>query len=362
MLAGVPHQGGATWALLQYVLGLRRLGHDVMVLDVVPAPPRPDVMQYFRSVVDEHSLQGRAALMVSGTRNSVGLEFDEVVDFARRTEVLLNASGVLRDHRVTEAIPTRVYLDLDPAFTQLWQSVEGIDMGLEGHTHFVTVGLQIGGDSSIPDCGRRWIPSLAPVVLEHWSRADEVEYDALTTVANWRGYGSVRHADVLYGQKAHSLRALIDLPRRTDEKLLLALDIHPDERPDLDALATYGWARIDPRVAAGTTASYHDFVRGSKAEFGLAKSGYVVSSSGWFSDRSACYLASGRPVIAQDTGFASRLPTGEGLFAFCAYDDVLAAIKAINGDYARHATAARSLATEYFDSDRVLTTLLDRVG
>ena len=130
---------------------------------------------------------------------------------------------------------SRVYLDLDPAFTQLWQSVEGVDMGLDGHTHFVTVGLQIGGDSSIPDCGRRWIPSLTPVVLEHSARADEITSTTWSLpVANWRGYGSVRHADVLYGQKAHSLRALIDLPCRTDETLLLALDIHPDERIDLD--------------------------------------------------------------------------------------------------------------------------------
>jgi hypothetical protein len=253
-----------------------------------------------------------------------------------------------------------VYLDLDPAFTQLWHAFEGVDMGLDGHTHFVTVGLGIGNESTAPTCGRRWITSLPPVVLEQWPVAGSPAQDALTTVANWRAYGSIHHDGVLYGQKAHSLRALIDLPGRTDETLLLALDIHADERSDIRALAENGWRRTDPRTAAGTPRRYREFVRGSKAELGIAKSGYVASRSAWFSDRSACYLASGRPVVAQDTGFSSHLPSGRGLFAFHNADDVVTAIDAINRDYVGNMRTARAIAEEYFDSDRVLTALLEQ--
>jgi hypothetical protein len=139
------------------------------------------------------------------------------------------------------------------------------------------------------------------------------------------------------------------------------MNIHPDERKDLDMLAAKGWKIIDPRKIAGTPEDYQQFIQQSWAEFGIAKSGYVVSRSGWFSDRSACYLASGKPVIAQDTGFSDFLPTGEGLFAFHNEDDVLRSIDSIESDYARHSRCARDIAESYFDSAKVLSRLLDGV-
>ncbi|HEX6186671.1 MAG TPA: hypothetical protein VFZ40_01215, partial [Pyrinomonadaceae bacterium] len=182
-----------------------------------------------------------------------------------------------------------------------------------------------------------------------------------TAIGNWRGYGSIEHGGVFYGQKAHSLRQFFELPRLTQEKFMLAFSIHPEERKDLAALATNGWELIDPNLAAGTPAQYRQFIQTSKAEFGIAKSGYVESQCGWFSDRSVCYLASGRPVIAHDTGFSRYLPAGEGLFSFQTKEDVLSAVEEINRDYSRHSRAARALAEEYFDSDKVLTRLLDSV-
>ncbi len=219
----------------------------------------------------------------------------------------------------------------------------------------MTVGRQV------PATGHEWIATLPPVVLDHWPVADRVELDAFTTVANFRGYGSIEHDGVRYGQKAHSLRPLLGLPRLTGEHFALALDIHPDE-PDLATLREHGWGILDPRRVAGTPESYASFVRGSKAELGIAKEGYVVSRCGWFSDRSAAYLASGRPVVAQDTGFGEALPTGAGLFAFSDPDGVLAALEAIRFDYGRHARAARAIAEEHLDSGRVLTRLLREVG
>lgn len=357
MVAGDPGQGGATWAVLQYVLGLERLGHDVRLVEPVPEA-RPDAEAYFRDVVSAFGLEGRAALLVEGTSDTSGARYEAL----RGADLLLNVSGMLRDERLLGEIPVRVYLDLDPAFNQLWHAVQGIDMRFEGHTHFATVGLALGTPAcSVPSCGRTWIPTLPPVVLDWWPVAETLEHDALTTVANWRGYGSIEHEGVLYGQKAHSLRRLVDLPRRSPERFELALAIHEDEKPDLAALAEHGWRLVDPVEAAGTPERYRRFVQGSKAELGIAKSGYVASRCGWFSDRSACYLASGRPVIAQETGFSAHLPTGEGLFAFETAEDVLAAIDALRSGYEGHRRAARALAEEHFDSDAVLTRLLARL-
>jgi hypothetical protein len=214
----------------------------------------------------------------------------------------------------------------------------------------------------VPTLGRDWIGTLPPVVLELWPPGAMIRHNALTTVGNWRAYGSVEHDGVVYGQKAHALRRLVDLPARSGERFLLALAIHRDETSDLDLLEAHGWELVDPAAAAGTPERYRAFVRESWAEFGLVKHGYVVSRSGWFSDRSACYLASGRPVVALDTGFGRYLPTGAGLFAASTTDEFLAALEALRRDYDRHAAAALELAREYLDSGRVLSQLLEHVG
>src|SRR5262249_39720193 len=151
---------------------------------------------------------------------------------------------------------------------------------------------------------REWITTPQPIVLPYWPVAEAVVHDALTTVGNWRGYGSVTYQGVFHGQKAHSLRPLMTLPRHSPKIFLLAMAIHSGEHPDLAALAENGWQLIDPAQVADTPAAYQRFIQGSWAEFGVAKSGYVVSRCGWFSDRSLCYLASGRPVLAQQTGFS----------------------------------------------------------
>jgi hypothetical protein len=270
---------------------------------------------------------------------------------------------MLTDEALIENIPHRVYLDLDPAFTQLWHTAQGIDMRFSGHNRFVTVGQAVGHHwCDVPTCGLTWLTTAQPMVLEHWPVAESIAWDALTTIANWRGYGSIEHRGVFYGQKAHSLRDYFQLPTLTKERFALALAIHPDERKDLAALRANGWQLLDPARVASTTSDYRQFVCGSKAEFGIAKSGYVESRCGWFSDRSACYLASGRPVVAQETGFSQFLPTGTGLIPFTTSEEALDGIEEINGDYKLHARSARELAEEHLDSDKVLTRLLQQVS
>jgi hypothetical protein len=206
------------------------------------------------------------------------------------------------------------------------------------------------------------VKTLQPVVIDQWPVSHRAPRHPLTTIANWRGYGSVEFEDRFYGQKAHSLRPFFRLPERTDEKLALALAIHPGERSDLEQLNRHGWQLLDPGEVAGTPDAFRTFVQDSRAEFGIAKSGYVAANCGWFSDRSICYLASGRPVLAQETGFSAFLPSGEGLLAFETEEDVLRGIEQLDRDYAKNCRAARRIAEEYFDANRVLGSLLRKVG
>ncbi len=372
MIAADPYQGGATWAVLQYLLGFQRLGHAVYFVEpVAEAALRPAGAPlahsvnaaYFRQVMADFGFEQTSALLQVGTQHTVSLSYPQLREVAGQADLLINISGILTDEALINRIPVRVYLDLDPAFNQLWQAVEGIDMRFAGHTHFVTVGLAIGQpDCRVPTCGLEWITTLQPVVLSQWPVATRVEYEALTTVANWRGYGSILHEGIFHGQKAHSLRPLMALPTLTAERFMLALAIHPEEVHDLAALNDNGWCLLDPAEVTQTPERYRRFIQGSKAEFGIAKSGYVAARCGWFSDRSVCYLASGRPVLAQDTGFSRFLPVGAGLFAFATAEDLLAGIEELRRDYAGQARAARALAVEYFDSDKVLSRLLEEVG
>ncbi len=343
MIAGHSPQGGAAWATLQYVLGLRRLGHEVHLVEFAPNPTE-DTRRYFNGVIDRFGITGQ---LIAELRPLTGFD------------VLFNLSGMLVPEVVTQ-IPIRVYLDLDPGFNQLWHQ-DGIDMHFDGHTHFVTVGLAIGtAECNVPTHGFEWIRTVPPVVLDAWPVAKRIETNALTTVANFRSYGPILRGPEFYGQKVHSLRELIHLPELTGERFALAMTVHPAEHDDLAALEASGWELVDPVAKAGTPDLYRDFVSGSRGEIGIAKSGYVVSRCGWFSDRSACYLASGRPVIAQETGFSGHIPTGTGILAFNDVTGAAVAVEQVRSEYTFHAHAARRIAEEYFDSDRVLRRLLER--
>jgi hypothetical protein len=363
MVAGDPHQGGASWAVLQYVAGLSELGHEVVLVEPVAAEalePTGDTVRYFDSLP---FLEGRAALLAREGEETVGLPYSRLLEFSRGADLLLNVSGMLRDERLLEAVPVRAFLDLDPGFNQVWEAT-GTAMGFDRHTHCVTVGVRIGAeDCPIPTLGRAWIPTLPPVALAQWPVADRPpRHDAFTSVGHWRSYGSIEHGGIHYGQRAHSLRRLFELPRRSGARFELALGIHPDEVDDLRMLRENGWRLLDPHEVVGNPSDYATFVRESKAELGVAKSGYVDSRSGWFSDRSAAYLASGRPVVAQDTGFGETLPAGEGLLPFGDVEEASAAVAAVEADCERHARAARELAEEHLDARKVLPRLLERLG
>jgi len=344
-IAGKGMQGGAAWAVLQYVLGMQRLGHRVHLVEPISVSASTS-HAYFAAVMNRFNVDGE---LLTDTR--VFTDYD----------LVLNISGMLERGAIA-GIPIRVYLDLDPVFNQLW-SESGIDRNFAGHTHFMTVGQAIGHPGcDVPTEGYMWMATLPPVVLEHWPLADIVEVDAFTTVGNFRSYGSIERNGSHYGQKAHSLRNLIELPRRSGERFVLAMEVATRESRDLAALLAEGWELVDPKKAVGTPDQYRSFIQGSIAEIGIAKSGYVISRSGWFSDRSACYLASGRPVVAENTGIAPHIPVGDGLLTFDDTDGAVAAVQEVRRDYKRRSHRARQFAEEFLDSDRVLSRLLERIG
>lgn len=368
MVAADPHQGGASWAVLQYVLALRALGHrPILVETLPPAPPsrrspldRSSSGRYFRSVVEAIGLD-EAALLDPSSGESVGMPYRRVLALADEADLLLDIAGTLADEDILGRPGRRAYIDVDPAFTQLW-ATQGIDMRLDGHDRHVTVGLNVGRPGcDVPTCGVDWIRMPPVVHLPAWEPQESLERDAFTTVGNWRGYGAIEHGGLHYGQRAHSMRGLAALASTADARFEMALALHPGEVDDLKMLRDNGWILLDPAVVASTPERYRGFVRGSKAELGVAKSGYVVSRSGWFSDRSACYLAAGRPVVAQDTGFGDALPVGEGLLAYEGVEDAAEAVRAVTLDYEHHRRAARGVAEEHLSGAVVLPVLLDQL-
>jgi hypothetical protein len=257
----------------------------------------------------------------------------------------------------------RVFLDIDPGFGQMWRELGQADV-FTGHDAFVTIGENIGrAGCGIPTCGLEWISTPPPVVLERWPAQPPNGDGAFTTIATWRGaFDSVEYQGHKYGLRAHEFRRFASLPQASDRCFEVALDIDPADRADRALLDGHGWAFVDPRRVAGNPCAYQSYIQHSSAEFMVAKGMYVETRSGWLSDRSVCYLASARPVLAQDTGLEPSYPIGDGLVSFSNFEEAIAGVTAISSDYQRHAAAARALAEERFDSDKVLSRLLVRLG
>jgi hypothetical protein len=374
-MAQRPRIGGHTWVLLQYVLGFRRLGWDVLFLDRLepemcrdasgrPCPFDQSVnLHYFREVMDRFELGGAFALFYDRGERVVGLPRRQVLERVKNAAFLLNINGFLADEEVLGSARRRVFLDIDPGFGQMWQEL-GLHCWFRGHDDYVTIGENIGRpECAIPTCGLKWVTMPQPVVLDYWPPAPEAAGDSFTSVVTWRGaFGPVEYRGKTYGLRVHEFRKFAPLPRLSGRPFQLALDIHPDEVKDRALLADNGWSLVSPGAVACDPWVYRDYIRGSGAEFVVAKNMYVQAASGWLSDRSLCYLASGKPVLAQDTGFTRLYPTGAGLLAFTTLEEALAGVEEVCRDYSRHARAARGLAEEFFASDKVLGRLLGKLG
>jgi hypothetical protein len=353
-VASKPGSSGEAWLQLSYFFGLRRLGLDVRFVEQLAAPD-PEASTWFAAVMDWLGIRDKAVLLDGGVVP------DELLEFAGGADLLVNYAGHLTAEPLRSMPRVKAYVDGDPGYTQIWQA-SGIDGArLERHDVYFTVGLNVGRPGcTIPTCGIDWKPLPPPVVLDDWPLAAPVEPEQFTTIAAWRNaYGTLEWNGETYGSKVHEFRRVLDLPRRAPQRFELALEIHEGDEVDRTKLLDHGWTVVNP---PRTLDDYRAYIQGSWAEFSVAQPVYAGTRSGWLSERTARYLASGRPALVQDTGVGDTLPVGEGLRVFRDLGQAVAGAAELAADYDRHAAAARAFAEEHLDSDKVLTQLLEEAG
>ena len=323
-----------------------------------------DARQYFADVVRAFAMEGRAALVRDDGAQTDGVAWDDLVAHAAGADLLVNIGGHLDIRQLFERFPRRAYLDIDPGWTQIWTEQGSDAARLADHDVYFTIAESMGSaDCDLPTAGIDWQTTRQPVLLDEWPVAPATDPWRFTTIATWRApFGRLERDGKRYGVKLDEFRKLMELPRLCSAPFELALDIHPAELPDIEALDSNGWQVVDALERTASPAAFRDYVQGSGAEFTVAQSVYVETNSGWFSDRTARYLASGKPALVQDTGFTGLLPCGEGLVPFRTLDEAVAGADAIAADPQRHARAARAVAEECFDSDVVLGSFLRDAG
>jgi hypothetical protein len=368
-LANKPQSGGEAWVRLSWALGLRRLGWNVHLVERLAAEDAVG-LRFFEEVVADFGLKGDASLLGPDGAALHGRDEQELVALAAEADLLFNLSGHLGPGPLFEAPRRRVYVDLDPGFTQAWHADPGVEFSVAGHHSYLTVGQNIGRPGCpVPTAGIEWIPTLPPVLLDEWPLAAAPrEPLAFTTVATWRSpYGTLRIDGREMSLKHHQFRRFAALPDRVEGvDFELALDIHPGDAADLELLRSHGWQVVEPRRVAGTPQAFRDYVRRSGAEFSVAQGVYVEACTGWFSDRTAAYLAAGRPAVIQDTGFETPSgPDGSearpGVVAFDDLDTAAAAVEEVRDSYPERSASARRFADRHLDSDRVLGRVLEMV-
>jgi hypothetical protein len=365
--------GGVSWDYGQYALGFARLGHDVTYIEDTGKWPYNPIeggtsktcdfnVQYLERVMSAFDLDGKWAYRFPWESQWFGLSAERVREIVDSADLVVNVSGALARPKEYRAGRVLALIDSDPVFTQmkLARGQQDFRAYVDAHDVHFTFGETL--PEEFANVGPKWIPTRQPVVLSEWKSSDE-HRDVFTTVMNWTSYKPVAHAGRTFGQKDVEFTKFLDLPKRVAPTILeLAVNAGKTRRTPEELLRHRGWRIVDPDVVCPDFESYRDYIRTSKAEWSVAKNGYVVGHSGWFSCRSACYLAAGRPVVVQETGFDKVLPVGKGIMSFATIDEAVAGIDAVNADYVTHSRGARSIAEEYFDSDKVLTRFIEEAG
>ena len=363
--------GGLTWHHLQYVMGLAALGYDVYFLE--DSDDFPSCYDPTRHITDTDPTYGLE--FASATFEKVGLRdrwayhdvhslgwvgpcADRILEILNTADLLLNISDVNPMRSWFMGIPTRVLIDTDPVFTQLRHLTQPDRLEhASRHTAFFSFGENIGSEGcSVPDDQLPWKPTRQPIALQAWRATPGPHDGKFTTVMQWESYPARQYNGKHYGMKSDSFGEFFTLPERTTTKMELALGNPSAPR---DRLGEKGWILRDPLEVTRDPWSYQRYLQDSKAEFSVAKHGYVSSGSGWFSERSAAYLASGRPVLLQDTGYTDWLEVGSGIISFTTPDEALSGIEEINNRYDFHCRASRDIVEEYFDARKVLPSLIE---
>jgi hypothetical protein len=368
---------GVTYQFLHYLIGLRKLGYDVYYIEdsgrwvydpvarSITGDAWPNVSRVVKTL-EAHGFAGKWAFRGAYPNGPCyGLSESEIFALYREADALLNVTGAQEIRDEQQVIKKRIYVESDPfsAQVKLFNGDEKVRALLDAHHAFFSFGENLGQ----PDCDvpldRTWLPTRQPVATELWCEGAEASGgSAYNTITTWHndGKGVEYRGEVYHWTKDREFVRFLELPESRSQ---LQFELATDADEKARALLESHKFRVGDGVAVSASVeSYRDYICHARGEFTVARDQYVRPHTGWFSDRSACYLAAGRPVITQETGFSKFIPSGCGLFGFTTLDDVLAAIDAIESDYAKHSRAALEIAREYFAAERVLASLMDRVG
>ncbi len=367
---------GVTYQFLHYLIGLRRLGYDPYYIEDSGRwvyDPRlndlaPDASGNIAAVVpvlEGHGFADRWAFRGNyPDGRCYGMSEQQILRLYREADAFLNITGAQEIREEHLACPRRVYVESDPFASQVKvaKGDAGMAAALAAHdTHF-SFGENLGAaDCVVPVERFRWLPTRQPVVLDLWDRGNGSAGEAYTTITTWHNKDKdvTFRGDTYYWTKDREFEKFLDLPRRRAIPFELAAGVDEESRRRLHE---HGWRQIHSVPISQDVGRYRDYVLRSRGEFTVARDQYVRPNTGWFSDRSACYLAASRPVITQETGFCKFLPTGKGLFGFRTLDDILAAVDAIETEYEGNCRAAREIAAEYFAAEKVVGSLMERAG
>lgn len=369
--------GGVVWDYIQYLLGFKALGHDVYYLEDTGAWPYDPInktisaecsynVQFLEKLMNEFGMQEHWIYRNGADGKFYGAGETLARDLIKNADLLINTSSPsqLADYQV--GVRHKMYLDGDPMFTQIGLALgnnPANDSLIRAHDSHFTFGLKVGdADCLVPETGILWKKTLQPICLEYWEKQQEDSQGSFTTVMNWASYAPKEWQGEKYGQKDLSFSEYIDLPLHTQQPFTLAMGQGVGSQRPTQLLQTKGWNIVEPDEVVPDHWTYKDFLKNSRAEWSIAKHAYVKAKTGWFSCRSACYLALGRPVLVQDTGWTEKLPHGQGVLAFSNLEQCLAGIESINANYALHQKVAREFAEKFLDAKIVCHDLLVQAG
>ncbi len=364
-----PDGGGHFWVYMQYVQGLHQLGCEVYWLERFCSGGDQGhdalMLSTFAKRMESYGLAGKLILYVSHERSAdsgqytyIGMTQPEAEAILRRADLLLNF-----DYRIDAVLMScfrrTALVDIDPGLLQFWMATR--QLLVPPHDVYLTTGETVGTPSALfPDCGRLWFRIRPPICLERWPYVHDPRCEAFTTVSSWWGDEWITDGMEIYeNNKRVSFLEFTELPGRTSQRLELALFFGDGDAQDLRVLDGHGWRVRHSLEVARTPEMYQAYIQGSRGEFSCAKPSCMKFQNAWISDRTLCYLASGKPVVVQHTGPSSFLPNGEGMFRFATLEEAVDALATINRDYERHCRAARAIAEAYFDAKHVLRAILN---
>jgi hypothetical protein len=374
--AGQMPLAGIAWQAAQYLVALEKLGYEAWYVEDTgtnPYDPRIESVAmncdynvgYLRRAMERFGFGGRWAYFcgVDGTYH--GQSRETVARLYREADALINLCG---SHRLEERhlqCPVRILIDTDPGYQQInyAKGDQAERAYIDAHTHFFTYGINIGQtDCPIPLSNVPWRPTRPPVDLELWPEADG-QPECFTSIASWDNRGKdIEFAGSTYLWSKHvNFLKFLDIPQKCSDTCFRMAILPPNDQVRGEVEGA-GWRLVDPRPISADIDDYRRFIAGSRGEFTVAKDIYVRTNSGWFSDRSVCYLASARPVVTMRTGFDRLCPSGDGFFDFATHEEAETAIDAIAGNYRHHCRAAREIARAYFSGEAIVGALMAEAG